>query len=84
MLTRLITKLTQPHQNTVSDNLVPDPTFWRALDLVADQFLDDETRHHDGPDTDLYEHEVCKALRTVDYWLRSARLREWFRGNMYE
>ena len=64
MFRNLMRKRTHVPLDPRSDGFVPDASFWRALELVMGQYLDEEPRHHDGPLTDLYELTVCKSLCT--------------------
>jgi len=67
MLTRLFRKFTQTTQSEELE-LIPSQDFWFALDLVMGQYLSKESRRHDGPSTDTYEHCVANSLCTLDYW----------------
>lgn len=69
MITRTLNALTQTQpQEKVDLLLTPDASFWRALDLVMQQYLDRESRRQNGLATDLYEYSLCTSLQTLDRW----------------
>ncbi|MEM8669251.1 MAG: hypothetical protein AAGG48_17140 [Planctomycetota bacterium] len=84
MFRHFLRKRTRVPLGPRSDGFVPDASFWRALELVMGQYLDEEPRHHDGPSTDLYELTVCKSLCTLDHWCEQARQRDWFSERSFE